>query len=185
MDKSKNILIGILVCVILVLSCVIVFTLGAKSNNNDNLNIDNNNEESVKNYIEENEEVPYITISGFETENQEIKNFYSSNKESVNYEYHVSNDILFINIQKDVLHGQEGIVTYLNYYIDLNNNKGLSTQKVLEVLNVNMNDFNLQCTDCSLSTLDNNVRLMPVGGLLFVEPLEMGTFNSFRVSYNK
>lgn len=186
-DKTKNGVIVVLVCIIAVLVCAIAFVLGMKLADKENEIIDKPNaevkvEEKIVSYVEEKDGVPYITLNGFEAQNNQIKTFYGS---TAKYEYHVSNDILFINIQKNELHGQEGRSYYLNYYIDLNNKKLISVNDVLLSLNTNMDDFNRQCVDCNMNSLNNSIRIMPVGGFIYVESLEMGTFSPFRVYYNK
>lgn len=186
-DKTKNTLIVVLVCVVAILSLLIAFVLGTKNNDKENQGVNNTNTESKTiSYVEEDGGVPYITLSGFESENEEIKNFYNSNNNNIKYVYHISNNILFLNVEKTgLVTPAEGSITYLNYYIDLDNNKLLSVKDVLNSLSVDMTDFNMKCTDCNNSSLDDYVRLMPVGRFVYVDSMVMGTFNSFVVHCNK
>ena len=177
----------VLACVVAILCLLIAFVLGAKNNDKENQGVNNTNTESkIISYVVEDSGVPYITLSGFESENEEIKNFYNSNNNNIKYVYHISNNILFLNIEKIGLSTPaQGSITYLNYYIDLDNNKLLSVQDVLNSLSADMTDFNTKCTDCNNSSLDNYVRLMPVGRFVYVDSMVMGTFNSFVVHCNK
>jgi len=188
-DKTKNRVIAFLTIVIGILICVIAFVLGMKMADKENEFIveptpEVKVEEKIVSYIEEKDGVPYITLTGFETQNAEIKNFYNENSSNIKYEYHVLKDILFVNFEKNVLYGQEGRIYYLNYYIDLNNTRLMNVNDVLSNLNVNKQDFNMQCVDCNMNSLNNSIRVLPVGGFIYVESLEMGTFSPFRVSYS-
>lgn len=191
-DKTKNGVIIVLVCVIAILVCIIAFVLGMKLADKENEAIDESNnevkaDEKIVSYVEEKDGVPYITLNGFEAQNNEIKEFYGTNNTSVDYTYHVFKNVLFVNILKNVLHGQEGRIYYLNYYVDLSNNKILKAKDVLSKLNVSMDDFNRQCVGCTLDdTLDSLVRLMPTGSLIYVDTMDMaGNFDSFKVGMSK
>lgn len=185
-DKVKNTLIIILMSILIVLSLVIAFILGMKYDNKEANLIETKSEILIESYIEEKFGVPYIMLSGFDNENEEISNFYSSNNNNIDYVYHVSNNVLFFNIEKDYLVTPlEGSASYLNYYIDLKTNKLLSVQDVLNNFNVDMADFNAQCIGCNANSLSDYVRLMPVGNFIYVDPMIIGTFNSFVVHFTK
>lgn len=202
MDKSKNTLIGVLICVILVLCCVIAFTLGMKYSNKENINENTNNGELI-NEKQDNLTVTEIAFDGMAvTYNGEVyvKLGHQSGLESL--------DDIFgngtIEIWNDVRNNKYQTYTFGNLkYLDDNNSEfsglKLNTKNVKYVYSSNigqgiqqdltlilLHDDNTLSTISIYSIVKGDVNVEKLNGLseidyIVSEPVEMGGFKTYAV----
>ena len=146
---------------------------------------DENKEEKkeIISYVSDKDGIPYINLDYFDSVNEKIAEF----KPTV-YAYHVFKNILFVNTSKGyMVTPYEGGIKYLNIYVDLDNNKVLTTKELLDKLSVSkdhMNESLKYYKDVDSMDLDNEVTVEPCNGGLEIIPQNMGTFSGFGIGVN-
>lgn len=194
MEKKNTGLIVVLVIFIILSLALGGFILYDKVLSNDNTNetkektvVEKNEDKEEKkeiiSYVSDKDGIPYINLDYFESVNEKISEF----KPTV-YAYHVFKNILFVSMSKGyMVTPYEGGIKYLNVYVDLDNNKVLTTKELFDKLSVSkdhMNDSLKDYKDIDSIDLDNEVTVEPCDGGLRIIPQNMGTFSAFEIGVN-
>lgn len=107
----------------------------------------------------------------------------------VNYNYTIRDNILFVFVEStNVSYRASGGVSSNAYYYDIENDKILNTNEVLEKLGKTkeqvLGNLNLTFEDKReeiANDLDNNISIFIVGNSIFIIPTSPYTFNTFQI----
>ena len=126
---------------------------------------DKEEKKEIISYVSDKDGIPYINLDYFDSVNEKIAEF----KPTV-YAYHVFKNVLFFNASKAyMVTPYEGGIKYLNIYVDLDNNKVLTTKEYKDIDSID---------------LDNEITVEPCNGGLEIIPQNMGTFSGFGIGIN-
>ena len=193
----KNVIITILAMLVLGLGWYLVYDKAIKKEEVKEIEVIKEVTKTIL-PVSDNNGIPYINLDGFNESNKEIEDYSKGTSEydisEYGYSYGVKKNILFLNIFRSCTYktGAGATVSdYLNFYIDLDNNKLLTVKEVLNKLNISANEisknfkdvYNPYKVDIQDYIDSNDLTLVPtIGSILFIGPVR--TFDAFTISVN-